>query len=51
MAKDKKGAICLPDKGAKGYKKGGEVKKLAAGGSAKSRKNFPMTKPAPSKKK
>ncbi len=37
----KKGAVELPDKGAKGY---------AAGGSAKSRKGFPMTKPVPKKK-
>ncbi len=29
---------------------GGKVQKLAAGGSAKSRKNFPMTKPVPKKK-
>lgn len=38
----KKGAIELKDKGAKGY---------AAGGAAKSRKGFPMTKPVPAKKK
>ncbi len=50
MAKDmgkggkSKGAVCLPDKGAKGY---------AQGGAAKVRKGFPMTKPVekPSKKK
>lgn len=36
-----KGAIQLKDKGPKGY---------AAGGAAKSRKNFPMTKAVPKKK-
>lgn len=57
MAKDlgtKKGgngAAVLPDKGAKGYAKGGEVKCLKAGGAAKSRAAYPMTKPVPSKKK
>lgn len=51
MAKDKKGAVVLPDKGSKGYKKGGEVKCLKAGGAAKSRAGYPMTKPVPSKKK
>lgn len=53
MAKDsgsKKGAIVLPDKGSKGYACGGKAK-MAAGGAAKSRKNFPMTKPVPTKKK
>ncbi len=48
MAKDKKGAIALKDKGSKGYACGGKVK-MAQGGAAKSRKNFPMTK-APKKK-
>lgn len=57
MAKDMeakkagKGAVVLPDKGSKGYKCGGEVKKLAAGGAAKTRKSFPMTKAMPAKKK
>ncbi len=45
----KKGAVILPDKGSKGYKCGGKVK-MAAGGAAKSRKEFPMTKPVPKKK-
>lgn len=52
MAKDtgsKKGSISLPDKGSKGYRGGGKVK-MAAGGAAKVRKDFPMTKATPKKK-
>jgi hypothetical protein len=45
-----KGAVCLPDKGSRGYKDGGKVK-MAAGGAAKSRKDFPMTKKTPAPKK
>ncbi len=44
-----KGAVELPDKGSKGYACGGKVK-MAAGGAAKSRKGFSMTKAAPKKK-
>lgn len=38
-----KGEIELKDKGSKGYSSGGKVK-MAAGGAAKVRKGFPMTK-------
>ena len=54
MAKDKKtgkGAVSLPDKGSKGYACGGKVKGMKAGGAAKQRAGYPMTKSPESPKK